>query len=301
MEKMKRSSDTAIFHDALSSAATADDVGDGDVGSKCDRSMPSLVNEPGLSSATSSSSASTDEADKALSLLSLNPATAGDTTGTATTGSATDPMASTNATTNNKPRKPNTTKLKVRIKRWHAVARWTWNVNGGSENNGRSGANSGGTFAPIEEDEEEDVCTICQSAFEGTAPGVKYPGDECPVVWGKCGHSFHLTCVSTWLSDKSTCPYCRAEWEFGADQAATAQENDEDENEDEGNGGQDDEELDRGEENDYSGEEEQSDEEYATDTSDHENNGVDDDDDDSSGSSGISTSSGEDTVPYAPP
>ena len=31
-------------------------------------------------------------------------------------------------------------------------------------------------------DDEDDVCIVCQSAFEGVAPGVKFPGDECPVV-----------------------------------------------------------------------------------------------------------------------
>lgn len=86
-------------------------------------------------------------------------------------------------------------KIKVTIKRFHGVAKWTWNAGDGDE-----------------------VCGICQSAFEGVAPGVKYPGDECPVVWGKCGHSFHLQCVSTWLSSsRSTCPICRREWEFGAE------------------------------------------------------------------------------------
>ena len=84
-------------------------------------------------------------------------------------------------------------RLKVKILRYHAVAKWTWNA--GSE---------------------DEVCGICQSAFEGVAPGVKYPGDECPVVFGKCGHAFHLQCVSTWLnSSRNTCPMCRREWEFG--------------------------------------------------------------------------------------
>lgn len=53
-----------------------------------------------------------------------------------------------------------TTKLRIRIKRWHGVAKWTWGVG----------------------DDEDDVCIVCQSAFEGVAPGVKFPGDECPVV-----------------------------------------------------------------------------------------------------------------------
>lgn len=80
-----------------------------------------------------------------------------------------------------------TSRLKVRIKSFHGVARWTWNA--GSD---------------------DEVCGICQSAFEGVAPGIKYPGDECPVVFGKCGHAFHLQCVATWLnSSRQTCPICR--------------------------------------------------------------------------------------------
>jgi len=89
-------------------------------------------------------------------------------------------------------------KIKVKIKRFHAVAHWTWNCGG---------------------DDDEDVCGICQGEFEGVAPGVKYPGDECPVVWGKCGHAFHLQCISTWLGGNSTCPMCRSEWEFGAERS----------------------------------------------------------------------------------
>lgn len=78
-------------------------------------------------------------------------------------------------------------RLKVRVKRFHGVARWSWNTGG-----------------------EDDVCGICQTAYEGCAPGVKYPGDECPVVYGKCGHAFHLVCVATWLnSSRQTCPMCR--------------------------------------------------------------------------------------------
>jgi len=96
------------------------------------------------------------------------------------------------------------TKLKVSIKRYHAVALWKWNAG------------------------QDEVCGICQSPFEGVAPGVKYPGDECPVVWGKCGHSFHLQCISTWLgTNRNSCPICRREWEF-ADEKEVIGDDDED-------------------------------------------------------------------------
>lgn len=83
--------------------------------------------------------------------------------------------------------------IKIRLKRFHAVAAWSWNAN-------------------------DDLCGICQAAFEGVCPGVKYPGEDCPVVWGKCGHAFHLQCVSKWLGTpaaKNSCPICRQDWEFG--------------------------------------------------------------------------------------
>ena len=84
-------------------------------------------------------------------------------------------------------------RITIRLKRIQAVAQWSWNAN-------------------------DDVCGICHAAFEGTAPGVRYPGEDSPVVWGKCGHAFHLQCVSRWLqqsTSKNLCPICRQEWEFG--------------------------------------------------------------------------------------
>lgn len=98
--------------------------------------------------------------------------------------------------------------VKVRIKRFHGVAFWTW------------GANT-----------KDDVCSICQNAFEGVCPGVKFPGEDCPVVWGKCQHAFHLQCINTWLTSASTtasvtvknsCPICRQEWEFSSSTPANA-------------------------------------------------------------------------------
>jgi len=94
--------------------------------------------------------------------------------------------------------------LKVTIKSWHAVARWTWG-----------------------DDVDGDVCSICQMPFEGCPqPATQFPGDGAPVVWGTCKHAFHLQCVSQWLSTKNTCPICRREWEFEQQSAQTAAEHD---------------------------------------------------------------------------
>jgi anaphase-promoting complex subunit 11 len=109
------------------------------------------------------------------------------------------------------------TKLKLTIKRWHGVAKWSWGVGSGGSDDVTT--NTYDITSQQQQSDEDDVCIVCQTAFEGVAPGVKYPGDECPVVWGKCGHAFHLQCVSTWLSSQNstqTCPTCRAEWEYGA-------------------------------------------------------------------------------------
>mmetsp|Transcript_40062 Transcript_40062/g.96734 ORF Transcript_40062/g.96734 Transcript_40062/m.96734 type:complete len:223 (-) Transcript_40062:270-938(-) len=135
---------------------------------------------------------------------------------TAVTTSDSSSAAATSSARNLPPSRP---KLRVRIKRYHAVAKWTWNVAGykpGSTDNNSNNNNNLLTDVDVDDDEDDDVCGICQSAFEGTPPGVKYPGDEAPVVFGVCGHAFHLQCVATWLNaSRNTCPICRAEWDYG--------------------------------------------------------------------------------------
>ncbi|KAK4153367.1 hypothetical protein C8A00DRAFT_43726 [Chaetomidium leptoderma] len=58
--------------------------------------------------------------------------------------------------------------MKVNIKKWNAVATWRWDI------------------------PDDDVCGICQVHFDGTCPTCKYPGDDCPILPGKCGHNFHM-------------------------------------------------------------------------------------------------------------
>ncbi|KAI6246581.1 Anaphase-promoting complex subunit 11 [Erysiphe necator] len=78
--------------------------------------------------------------------------------------------------------------MKVKIRKWNAVAIWRWDI------------------------DDDDVCGICQAHYDATCPTCKYPGDECQLLSGVCGHSFHLHCISEWIKQESSrgqCPMCR--------------------------------------------------------------------------------------------
>ncbi|KAF9108704.1 ubiquitin-protein ligase Anaphase Promoting Complex [Mortierella sp. GBA35] len=76
--------------------------------------------------------------------------------------------------------------------RWHTVAFWEWNSVDSSE-----------------------VCGICQSPFDACCADCKIPGDQCPLLWGKCKHCFHLHCISKWLetNNDGICPLDRQPFE----------------------------------------------------------------------------------------
>ncbi|KAK6350983.1 ubiquitin-protein ligase Anaphase Promoting Complex [Orbilia javanica] len=85
--------------------------------------------------------------------------------------------------------------MKVKIKEWHAVATWRWDM------------------------PEDEVCGICRVDFDGCCPNCKYPGDDCPLIVGKCQHSFHLHCILSWINQESAkglCPMCRQKFEVAA-------------------------------------------------------------------------------------
>tara|TARA_B110000977_G_scaffold23845_1_gene28811 strand:- start:3760 stop:4182 length:423 start_codon:yes stop_codon:yes gene_type:complete len=88
------------------------------------------------------------------------------------------------------------TGLVVNIRKWQAVGVWTWNAG-----------------------DADDVCGICRVAFDACPPDAKFPGDDSPVVWGQCGHAFHLQCITKWLTSQTEqrCPICRGNWEFKTD------------------------------------------------------------------------------------
>ncbi|KAG5929481.1 hypothetical protein E4U42_005746 [Claviceps africana] len=70
--------------------------------------------------------------------------------------------------------------MKVTIKEWNTVATWRWDI------------------------PEDDVCGICQVHFDGTCPTCKYPGDDCSLLSGKCGHNFHMVSLQTTLQHVRT-------------------------------------------------------------------------------------------------
>ncbi|KAJ0143483.1 Anaphase-promoting complex subunit 11 [Colletotrichum tanaceti] len=83
--------------------------------------------------------------------------------------------------------------MKVKITRWNTVATWRWDI------------------------PEDDVCGICQVHFDGTCPTCKYPGDDCSLLSGKCGHNFHMHCILEWIKQdaaKGQCPMCRQKFEW---------------------------------------------------------------------------------------
>ncbi|KAM0832576.1 hypothetical protein ACQ4PT_064806 [Festuca glaucescens] len=82
--------------------------------------------------------------------------------------------------------------MKVKVLQWHAVASWTW-------------------------DAQDETCGICRMAFDGCCPDCKFPGDDCPIIWGACNHAFHLHYILKWVNSQTStplCPMCRREWQF---------------------------------------------------------------------------------------
>jgi len=156
-----------------------------------------------------------------------------------------------NTDTSNTPSsRPRRNKLAVRIKRYHGVAKWIWNAN--DDVCGICQASFEGTAPGVKvrsvvyftsagsslgcvEFSDRTTRARDNSTFFSHQPihpfiylficfDIQYPGEDCPVVWGRCGHAFHLQCVSKWLtqaSSKNSCPICRQEWEFGQNPTAS--------------------------------------------------------------------------------
>ena len=82
--------------------------------------------------------------------------------------------------------------MKITIRAFHAIGEWRWET-------------------------QEENCPICCQPFDGCCEQCRYPGDDCPPVYGECGHHFHVHCITKWLSaqdNNKNCPLCRREFKI---------------------------------------------------------------------------------------
>lgn len=96
--------------------------------------------------------------------------------------------------------KPNKTNKKKRfeVKKWTAVAFWSW-------------------------DQTNETCAICRNHLmepcmecQGKIDNAENPLESasCPRAVGTCNHSFHLHCISTWITTRNSCPLDSSEWKM---------------------------------------------------------------------------------------
>lgn len=87
---------------------------------------------------------------------------------------------------------PKQTEKRIRLKKWTAVAFWSYDVT-------------------------NDACSICHSQIMLpciTCAAEPQRAEKCTASWGQCGHAFHFHCISRWLVKQSTCPLDESAWEF---------------------------------------------------------------------------------------
>lgn len=85
-------------------------------------------------------------------------------------------------------------KKKFEIKKWTAVAFWSWDI-------------------------AVDNCAICRNhimepCIECQPMAISDTDTECVAAWGTCGHAFHLHCISKWIKTREACPLDNQRWQL---------------------------------------------------------------------------------------
>lgn len=83
---------------------------------------------------------------------------------------------------------------KFEIKKWTAVAFWSWDI-------------------------AVDNCAICRNHIMEPCitcqPLAMTDTDtECVAAWGVCNHAFHLHCINKWLKTRDVCPLDNQPWKL---------------------------------------------------------------------------------------
>ncbi|EEF48181.1 E3 ubiquitin-protein ligase RNF181 [Ricinus communis] len=51
----------------------------------------------------------------------------------------------------------------------------------------------------VSTEDDDSVCSVCMEGFQSDMGGKQV----------QCGHVYHAACISSWLSNSSSCPLCR--------------------------------------------------------------------------------------------
>ncbi|RLV93843.1 RING-box protein HRT1 [Spathaspora sp. JA1] len=85
-------------------------------------------------------------------------------------------------------------KQKFEVKKWTAVAFWSWDM-------------------------QIENCAICRNhlmepCIECQPNTIANGSEECIAAWGVCNHAFHLHCIKRWLKTRNACPLDNQEWTY---------------------------------------------------------------------------------------
>lgn len=96
--------------------------------------------------------------------------------------------------------------MRIELTEVHGVFNWVWDIPKNEDRLDESMA-----------DEDEDVCGICRASYHAPCTNCRYPGESCAIVLGRCGHNFHVHCISRWVdtpTSKGLCPMCRQKFQL---------------------------------------------------------------------------------------